>query len=89
MAPREEAVVSSRPRRNEPCAHRAKQQLVRAIDDFIERAGAREHRLRLRQQFVPRRDPARVQRGQHVGGLMPGGIERFAQGGQFGRVQRR
>ena len=48
-------------RRNQPCADRSQQQLIRAIDDFIERAGAREHGLRLRQQFVAGGDPARMQ----------------------------
>jgi len=62
-------------------------QLMRAIDDFSERAGARKHGLRLRQQFVPRRNPARMQGCQHIGGLMPGRIERLSQAVSSDRVQ--
>ena len=53
-----------RPHRNQLRADRTQQQLVRAIDDFVERAGARKHRLRLRQQFVARRNP-RMERRQY------------------------
>ena len=58
LRPYDGVFVRLRRRCNEPCADRSEQELVRAIDDFIERAGARKHGLRLRQQLVACGNPA-------------------------------